>query len=98
MVSEGERERAALVAPGKEMVDQNHVTVGGRREGINTSSGPNGRISAALPPSKCGTAALTKTTGIWNYFVGCLGVWKGCCVKELSTWSHGFNQMVCHPL
>jgi hypothetical protein len=58
MVSEGEKQRAALAAPRKEMVDLKHVTVGGRREGINTPSGPNGQISTAAPHLTRGTAAL----------------------------------------
>jgi hypothetical protein len=40
------------------MVDLNFMIVGGKREGINTPSGPNGRISAAMPHLTHGTAAL----------------------------------------
>jgi hypothetical protein len=47
-----------VVTAGREMVDLNYVTVGGRREGVNTPSGPNGQIGAAAPHLTHGTAAL----------------------------------------
>jgi hypothetical protein len=62
MVSEEERELLSKHL-GVGLVDLELVTVGGRREGINTPSGPNGRISAAVPHLTRGTAALM----VWHY-------------------------------
>jgi hypothetical protein len=58
-------------ALGKGMVDLNCVTVGGRRECINTPSGPNGQISAALDPRHCrshGAALLHLPGQQWSRF------------------------------
>jgi hypothetical protein len=56
MVSEGER--VCLVHLGVGLVDLNSMTVGGRIEGINTPSGPNGQISAAVVGSRWRTRGV----------------------------------------
>jgi hypothetical protein len=47
----GKSKRELWLHLGRKMAEMNRVTVRGRREGVNTPSGPNGRISAALPHS-----------------------------------------------
>jgi hypothetical protein len=64
MVSEGERERAIVFAPGREMVDLNCGNRLREKRRYKYPSGPNGRISAAVPHLTRGTTAPARTAKV----------------------------------